>query len=139
MRNYKGAIKYVSGALKAELNFTLSELSEKGVLEHLAAKRAIPSARGQAVWNAIQQAPCSKGVGYAHRYRNAYCDGEDDEYITMEPIEKGHGLCMDSTCYDNTTLLQWLEKKSRLPHSKEEMQPEIVQWLMTRPAPWMVA
>ena len=132
--NYPDMIQYVAEPLKTELEFTLAEHSEKGVSEYVAVMQTLRT-RNQAEWNALQQAPCSEGVGLAHRYRNVICDGKDDS-TTWEAIQEGHGVCLDAKCYDSTMLQRWLQKKHRLPHNKAAMQPNFVEWLMTRPEPW---
>ena len=59
--------------------------------------------------------------------------------ITGEPITHEHGVCLDTQCYDTTTLLQWLEKNPTLPHNRAPMPLMELRWLMARPEPWPAA
>ena len=110
----------------------------KGISEYLAVMQTFPI-RSEAEGKSMQRKPCSEGipgtVRLAHRYRNAYCDGKAAVYIMKEPIEEGHGMCLDHKCYDYETLLEWLELKSILPHNQEPIKPKYVQWLMARLEP----
>jgi len=150
--NYAVVIQYVAEPFKTELELVLSDHSEKSVSSYVAVMQTLPI-RSEAEWKAMQQKACSadipgsvglsahrrRYVGLAHRYRNAYCDGKEDEYVTKDAIDEGHGVCLDHACYDDKTLLKWLETRASLPHNKEPMEPKHVQWLMTRPEPWPAA
>ena len=120
--------------MKSEMEYVVLDTGKSGA-EYATVMREL-SDRSQVEWNKMQEVECSSGVGFVHRYRNAYCDGKEDSWITKDLIEPGHGVCLDEQCYDAETLSQWLDRNPTLPHNRASMPPKNLQWLMKRPEPW---
>ena len=66
--------------------------------------------------------PCVGGPN-ASLYRCPGCDGQIDQYITMDEIPVGNGVCVDKACYDRNQLAIWLQHNARVPHNNRAMTP----------------
>ena len=77
--------------------------------------------------NPDQPSPCTVDG----RYRCPECERENDP-ISLEPIKKERGVCVDKQCYDSLYLKQALEGDPRVPTNRKPMTPRELDAIMIK-------
>ena len=78
--------------------------------------------------------PCAGGPNQSV-YRCAECDGQNDQYISMDNIAAGEGVCVDRACYDRNQMALALQYDARVPHTRRDLTPGQFAALMGNAAP----